>query len=54
MAPPYNKLSYYCFGTPNGLKPAIVLEELGLKYEVHEVNITKNTQKVGCSQRRIR
>jgi len=44
-APPYNKLTYYTFGTPNGLKPAIVLEELGLKYEAVEVPIMKNTQK---------
>jgi glutathione S-transferase len=47
MVPPYNKLNYYSFGTPNGLKPAIVLEELGLKYEAHEINIMNNVQKVG-------
>lgn len=44
-SPPYNELTYYTFGTPNGLKPAIVLEELGLKYKVEKVDITKNTQK---------
>lgn len=43
--PPYNNLTYYTFGTPNGLKPAIVLEELGLQYKVEKVDITKNTQK---------
>lgn len=43
--PPYNNLTYYTFGTPNGLKPAIVLEELGLKYKVEKVDISKNTQK---------
>nr|AIL25478.1 Ure2p6 [Exophiala pisciphila] len=43
--PPYHQLTYYTFGTPNGLKPAIVLEELGLKYNVEKVDITKNAQK---------
>jgi glutathione S-transferase len=43
--PPYNKLTYYTFGTPNGLKPAIVLEELNLKYTPVTVDISKNTQK---------
>jgi len=45
MAPPYNDLKYYTAGTPNGLKPAILLEELGLKYETHAINIMKNEQK---------
>ena len=45
MAPPYNKLTYYTFGTPNGLKPAIVLEELGLTYKTEAIDITKNVQK---------
>jgi glutathione S-transferase len=40
-----NKLTYYTFGTPNGLKPAIVLEELGLKYEPVTVNIATGAQK---------
>lgn len=44
-SPPYNDLTYYTFGTPNGLKPAIVLEELGLTYKVEKVDISKNTQK---------
>jgi hypothetical protein len=43
--PPYHNLTYYTFGTPNGLKPAIVLEELGLQYKAETVDITKNTQK---------
>jgi len=45
MAPPYNKLMYYAAGTPNGLKPAIVLEELGIPYEVKGINIMTNEQK---------
>jgi hypothetical protein len=43
--PPFNDLTYYTFGTPNGLKPAIVLEELGLQYKPVTINIGKNTQK---------
>jgi GST-like protein len=46
MAPPYNQLTYYTFGTPNGLKPAVVLEELGLKYEVKSIDIRNDVQKV--------
>ena len=44
-SPPFNDLTYYTFGTPNGLKPAIVLEELGLTYKCEKVDISKNTQK---------
>lgn len=43
--PPFNDLTYYSFGTPNGLKPAIVLHELGLKYKAVLVDIRNNTQK---------
>jgi len=43
--PPYHNLTYYTFNTPNGLKPAIVLEELGLDYKAEEVSIVKNAQK---------
>lgn len=45
MSPPYNKLTFYTFGTPNGIKPALLLEELGLTYETQLVNIMKNEQK---------
>ena len=44
-APDKMSLTYYTFGTPNGLKPAIVLEELGLDYKAETVDISKNTQK---------
>lgn len=44
-SPPFNDLTYYTHGTPNGLKPAIVLEELGLNYKVVPVDISKNIQK---------
>jgi glutathione S-transferase len=38
-------LTLYTFGTPNGHQASIALEELGLKYKVETVDITKNTQK---------
>ena len=34
----------YTWGTPNGRKVSIMLEELGLEYTVHAVNITKDEQ----------
>ena len=44
-APKMGDLTYYTFGTPNGFKPAIVLEELGLQYKPVTIDITNNTQK---------
>ncbi|NEN97682.1 MAG: glutathione S-transferase family protein, partial [Moorea sp. SIO3I7] len=32
-------IDLYTFSTPNGRKPAIMLEELGLPYTVHTINI---------------
>lgn len=37
-------IDLYTFTTPNGRKASIVLEELGLEYEVHKINITKDEQ----------
>jgi GST-like protein len=37
-------IDLYTFGTPNGYKVSIMLEELGLPYTVHTINITKNEQ----------
>lgn len=37
-------ITLYTWTTPNGRKPAIMLEELGLPYQVHTVNISKNEQ----------
>lgn len=34
----------YTWGTPNGRKISIMLEELALPYEVHSINITKDEQ----------
>ena len=35
-------LQLYSFPTPNGVKVSIALEEIGLPYEAHAVNIVKN------------
>src|SRR5215472_9654285 len=35
-------LQLYSFPTPNGVKVSIMLEEIGLPYEAHTVNISKN------------
>ncbi|SMF48366.1 GST-like protein [Tistlia consotensis] len=37
-------IQLYTWGTPNGRKVSIALEELGLPYEVHPVDITKDQQ----------
>ena len=37
-----DRLQLYSFPTPNGVKVSIMLEEIGLPYEAHAVNITKN------------
>ncbi|MBF2035892.1 MAG: glutathione S-transferase N-terminal domain-containing protein [Leptolyngbyaceae cyanobacterium T60_A2020_046] len=37
-------IDLYTFPTPNGRKPAILLEELGLPYTIYSVDIRKNEQ----------
>ena len=37
-------IDLYTFTTPNGRKASIMLEELGLEYEVHKIDITKGDQ----------
>ena len=37
-------IDLYTFGTPNGKKISIALEEMGLEYETHVINITKDEQ----------
>lgn len=39
-------IKLYTFGTPNGHKVSVFLEVLGLKYETHKVDITKNESKL--------
>ncbi|MGJ7916231.1 glutathione binding-like protein [Massilia sp. LXY-6] len=38
------RLQLYSLPTPNGVKPAIMLEEIGLPYEVHRVAFDQNEQ----------
>jgi hypothetical protein len=38
-------ITLYTYGTPNGHKASVALEELGLKYKAESVDITKNVQK---------
>ena len=37
-----DRLQLYSLPTPNGVKASIMLEEVGIPYEVHLVDITKN------------
>ncbi len=37
-------IDLYTFATPNGRKVSILLEELGLSYNVHKIDITKKEQ----------
>lgn len=37
-------IDLYTWGTPNGRKVSIMLEEVGLPYTVHPINITKDEQ----------
>lgn len=34
-------INLYAFTTPNGRKASIALEELGIEYNVHKIDITK-------------
>lgn len=38
-------IDLYTASTPNGWKASITLEELGMPYEVHPINLTENEQK---------
>lgn len=37
-------IDLYTFGTPNGRKASIMLEEVELPYNVHKIDITKDEQ----------
>ena len=41
---PSSNIQLYTWGTPNGRKVSIALEEMGLAYDVHEVNIVQGEQ----------
>ncbi|KAK8206641.1 Glutathione S-transferase 2 [Zalaria obscura] len=43
--PPKTDIDLYTAGTPNGQKVNCLLEELGLGYTVHKIDIAKNVQK---------
>lgn len=45
MAAPKTDIVLYTSGTPNGQKASITLEELGIHYEVKNIEISKNVQK---------
>ena len=38
-------IELYTWGTPNGRKISIMLEEIGMPYHVHPVNLRNNEQK---------
>lgn len=42
--PPFHDLVYYTYGTPDGAKPAIYLEELGLPYKCVTIDIMNGAQ----------
>lgn len=45
MAAPKSDIHLYTAQTPNGIKASILLEELGLPYETHTLEFSKNEQK---------
>lgn len=45
MSPPQSDIHLYTAATPNGIKISILLEELGLPYQVTEISLSKNEQK---------
>lgn len=55
LFPPKNPdvIQLYSFPTPNGVKISIALEETGLAYEPHRIDIKNNVQKTRNSSRSI-
>jgi len=39
-----SKIQLYSLATPNGQKISVALEEMGLEYDAHTINIMKNEQ----------
>lgn len=46
-SPPKTDIILYRSGTPNGQKASITLEDLGVHYDVKNIEISKNVQKEG-------
>ena len=46
-------IELYTWGTPNGRKVSIMLEECGLPYQVHKINIGTNTEQFAPEYLRI-
>src|ERR1041385_8803725 len=44
VASHFNMIELYTWSTPNGRKVSIMLEECGLKYNVHKINIGTNAE----------
>lgn len=44
----WSKLQLFSLNTPNGVKVGVALEELGLEYEAHQVNIGDGEQKTSA------
>ncbi|MEL6188921.1 MAG: glutathione S-transferase, partial [Myxococcota bacterium] len=44
----WDKLQLFSLNTPNGVKVGVALEELGLEYEPHQVNIGDGEQKTAA------
>ena len=42
---PNESVTLYTAGTPNGWKASILLEELGIPYNVHAISLGQNEQK---------
>ena len=40
-------IDLYTSATPNGWKISVALEELGLRYQVHAIDLSKAEQKIG-------
>lgn len=38
-------IDIYAFATPNSVKVPVALEELGLEYDLHAINVRKGDQK---------
>ena len=43
-----DKIQLYSLATPNGQKVSIALEEMGLAYEAHRIDIIKGDQFTDC------